>query len=140
MLLGNFHHTVDAKGRVFVPARWREELGEAVVVTKGLDRCLYVMPAERFSAKLEEIEQLPLEDGSTRAYMRVLAGSASEESVDKQGRMSIPGHLREYAGLSKDVVVVGVSRRAEIWDREVWAQYNGQAEAGYEEIAAKILR
>lgn len=140
MLLGQFQHTVDVKGRIFLPARWRDELGESVVVTEGLNRCLYVMPSDRFESKLADIEQQPLEHEATQAYLRVLAGSASEEQVDKQGRMNIPAHLRDYAGLDKEVFVVGVSRRVEIWDRDVWTRYREAAEVNYESIAQKVLR
>ncbi|MEO7802974.1 MAG: division/cell wall cluster transcriptional repressor MraZ [Actinomycetota bacterium] len=138
--MGQFQHTVDVKGRVFIPARWREELGESVVVTEGLNRCLYVMPSDRFEAKLEDMEQQPLEHEATQTYLRVLAGSASEEQVDKQGRMNIPEHLRQYAGLGKEVFVVGVSRRVEIWDKDSWTRYREAAEVNYESIAQKVLR
>lgn len=136
MLLGEFRHTLDAKGRVFVPSRWREELAEGVVVAKGLDECLYLMPAARFQRLAERLSSLPLERGRNRAYSHMLFSGASEEQIDKQGRITVPPSLREHAGLGKEVVLVGVSERAEIWDRAAWATY--QRATDYESVAEEL--
>ncbi|GAC1375132.1 MAG: division/cell wall cluster transcriptional repressor MraZ [Actinomycetota bacterium] len=140
MLLGEFRHSLDTKGRVFLPARWREELGESVVITLGLDRCLYLMAKPAFSELAGRLDGLALEDPAARAYVRVLFAKASEESVDGQGRISIPAHLREVAGLGRELVLAGASRRAEIWDRSVFDTYQGEAQERYEEIAKTLLR
>lgn len=138
MLLGEFRHSLDAKGRVFLPARWREELATGVVVTRGLDSSLVLMTKERFNKRAEQLEALAHEHRINRDYLRMYYSGASEEKVDGQGRMSIPPILREFAGLSKDVVLVGVSDRAEIWDRERWETYRGRVESQLEDIAEKL--
>ncbi|MDQ4149458.1 MAG: division/cell wall cluster transcriptional repressor MraZ [Actinomycetota bacterium] len=138
MLLGEFHHTLDAKGRVFLPAKWREELAPEVVVTAGLDRCLLVMTKERFEQRAAQLEQLSSNHKAARDHNRVFFSSASEEAIDKAGRMSVPAGLREYAGLDKEVVVIGLSDRAEIWDRQAWTRYKQVVESDYAEIAEQL--
>lgn len=139
MLLGEFRHSLDAKGRVFLPARWREELGDSVVITRGLDRCLYLMARPQFEELAARFNQLRLEDPNARAYARVFFAKASEESVDSQGRITIPAHLREGAGFGKELVLAGASSRAEIWDRALYDTYLGEAQDQYEEIAKQLL-
>ncbi|HVF12928.1 MAG TPA: division/cell wall cluster transcriptional repressor MraZ [Actinomycetota bacterium] len=138
MLLGEFRHSLDAKGRVFLPSRWREELATGVVVTKGLEGCLLVMTKQRFSEVAERLHELPLNRKTNRDYSRLFFSGASEERVDSQGRMSIPPALREFGGLGKEVVLVGVSDRAEIWDRATWSEYQSGVEEQYEQIAEQI--
>lgn len=138
MLLGEFQHSLDDKGRVFIPARWRQELGQNVVLTIGLDRCIYLMTPERFAEKLEKLESRPDEDQDSRDYLRPMTALASEETIDKQGRMNIPSNLREYAGLAKDVVIIGVSRRGEIWSPKKWTDYRDRVGGAYEAIAGKL--
>lgn len=138
MLLGTFEHTLDAKGRIFLPARWREELAPEVVVTAGLERCLLVMTKPRFSGRAAQLEQLSPNHKASRDYNRLFFSSASEEPVDKSGRMSVPPALRRYAGLEKDVVMIGVSDRAEIWDRAAWVRYREEVESDFEAIAEQL--
>jgi MraZ protein len=138
VLLGEYRHTLDPKGRIFLPARWREELGEVVILTKGLDRCLYVMPKARFAELSEKMAALPVNRRDNRDFSRILFTGASEETVDRQGRVIIPSHLREYAGLDKEAVLAGVASRGEIWDRASWLEYRSQAQERYEDIAEKI--
>lgn len=138
MLLGEFHHSVDAKGRVFIPARWREELGEGIVVTRGLEGCLYVMSKDRFAELADRLSQMTINRKTNRDYSRILFTGASEEVLDRQGRITIPSTLRQYAKLSRDVVVVGVMHRAEIWDGGAWQEYQGRVQPQYEEIAEKL--
>lgn len=138
MLLGEFMHTVDAKGRVFLPAKWRTELSGEVVVTAGQERCLFVMTRERFARRADQLEQHSSDRKANRDYNRLFFSSASEESVDKSGRMSIPSGLRQYAGLGKEVAFVGVSDRAEIWDRQAWSRYKQTVESEYESIAEQL--
>lgn len=139
LLLGEFRHSLDAKGRVFIPSKWREELGAGgVVVAKGLDTCLYVMSEVRFREFAGRLDNLPPERRNNRAYSRLLYSGASEETMDKQGRITVPAGLREYAGLTREVVMVGVSERAEIWDRDTWTSYHGEIQQEYESIAEQL--
>ena len=138
MLLGEFRHSLDAKGRVFLPARWREELGDIVVITQGLDRCLFLMSRPRFEEFAHRFDELPVERKDARAYSRIFFSKASEEQVDTQGRITIPANLRELATLGKELVLSGVSRRAEIWDRSLYESYQGNVVDRYEEIAETL--
>ena len=116
VLIGEFQHNIDAKGRIFVPARIREDLGEQFIITKGLDNCLYVYSMEEWKVLEDKIRALPM--SKSRNLQRFFFAGAAEAEPDKQGRVLIPAHLREYAGLTKDVTVIGASVRAEIWDSE----------------------
>lgn len=120
MFIGEYNHTIDSKGRLIVPSKFREALGDEFVVTKGLDGCLFVYPMEEWTAFTDKLKELPLTKKDARQFSRFfLAGAASCE-VDKQGRILIPAVLREFAGLEKDAVLVGVSSRIEIWSRSNW--------------------
>ncbi|WP_099470137.1 division/cell wall cluster transcriptional repressor MraZ [Konateibacter massiliensis] len=124
MFMGEYNHTIDAKGRLIVPSKFRETLGDEFVVTKGLDGCLFVYPNEEWKTFEEKLRTLPLTNKNARQFSRFfLAGAASCE-VDKQGRILLPGVLREFAGLEKDVVLVGVLSRIEIWSKEKWLESN----------------
>lgn len=138
MLLGEFRHSLDSKGRVFLPSRWREELGETVVITQGLDRCLFLMGKPRFEDWAQRFDELPVERKDARAYSRIFFAKASEEQVDGQGRITIPANLRDLAGLGRELVLSGVSRRAEIWDRALYDTYQGNVVERYEEIAETL--
>ncbi|MDO5783467.1 MAG: division/cell wall cluster transcriptional repressor MraZ [Eubacteriales bacterium] len=124
---GEYRHTLDAKGRLFIPAKLREELGDSFVVTKGLDQCLFLYPQAAWNALEEKIRQLPM--SKSRDLQRFFLSSASDVSVDKQGRIVVPTVLRGYAALDHDVTVIGVSERAEIWDTQAWDAYNGRLDA-----------
>ena len=120
MFIGEYNHTIDSKGRLIVPSKFREALGDEFVVTKGLDGCLFVYPMEEWTAFTDKLKELPLTKKDARQFSRFfLAGAASCE-VDKHGRILIPAVLREFAGLEKDAVLVGVSSRIEIWSRSNW--------------------
>ncbi len=120
MFMGEYNHTIDAKGRLIVPAKFREQLGEEFVVTKGLDGCLFVYPKEEWKVLEEKLRGLPLMHKEARKFSRFfLAGAASLE-IDKMGRILLPQVLREFAGLTKEVVLAGVLERVEIWDKEKW--------------------
>ena len=116
MLIGEYQHTLDPKGRVNFPARLRESLGSTFIITKGLDNCLYVYSMEEWKVLEDKIRALPM--SKSRNLQRFFFAGAAEAEPDKQGRVLIPAHLREYAGLAKDVTVIGASVRAEIWDSE----------------------
>lgn len=139
MFMGEWQHTLDTKGRLIVPARFREQLGERFVVTRGLDHCLFVYPPEEWAILEEKLKALPLTKGDARRFVRFLFSGATECELDKQGRITLPANLREYGKLDKDVVVIGVSNRVEIWAKEHWEDYVEEASASYEEIAEKIV-
>lgn len=124
MFMGEYNHSIDTKGRLIMPSKFREALGDEFVVTKGLDGCLFVYPNKEWQAFEEKLRTLPLTNKNARQFSRFfLAGAASCE-VDKQGRILLPGVLREFAELEKDVVLVGVLSRIEIWSKEKWLESN----------------
>ena len=139
MLIGEYQHAIDAKGRLIIPARFREELGETFIVTRGLDQCLFVYPLAEWKALEEKLKALPMTQANARAFVRFLFSGATECTVDRQGRILLPAHLREHARIVKDVMIIGVSNRAEIWAREQWERYVEQAELSYDEIAEKLV-
>ncbi len=122
MLKGEFQHNIDLKGRMIVPAKFRDELGENFVITKGLDNCLFVFPPSEWDKLNRQLSELSLSKG--REIQRFFYGSMTECEVDKQGRILIPQNLREYAKLEKDITIVGLDRRAEIWNKTNWDIHN----------------
>jgi len=139
MFMGEYEHTIDAKGRLIIPARLREGLGERPIVTKGLDGCLFAYTQEEFAAVGARLRSLPTGSAEARLYTRVFFSGACECEFDKLGRILVPGNLREHAGLVKDVMILGVSNRVEIWARERWLEYSATAASAYEEVAEKLL-
>ncbi len=124
MFMGEYNHTVDAKGRLIVPSKFREQLGEEFVVTKGLDGCLFVYENTEWKALEEKLHTLPLTNANARKFSRFFLAGATTCEVDKQGRILLPAVLREFAKIDKDAVLVGVGSRIEIWSREVWNASN----------------
>lgn len=124
MFMGEYNHTVDPKGRVIVPSKFRETLGDEFVVTKGLDGCLFVYDMKEWNVFEEKLKSLPITNKDARQFVRFFLAGAADVEVDKQGRILIPGVLREFAELTKDVVLIGVASRVEIWSKERW---NGTA-------------
>jgi len=118
---GEYQHTLDAKGRLFIPAKLREQLGDSFVVTKGLDGCLFLYPQKAWDELEQKIRQLPM--SKSRGLQRFFLSSAADVTVDRQGRIVIPTTLRSYANLERDVVVIGVGERAELWDARRWNAY-----------------
>ncbi|MHB1652114.1 MAG: division/cell wall cluster transcriptional repressor MraZ [Desulfitobacteriaceae bacterium] len=140
MFMGEYLHTIDGKGRLIMPVKFREALGEHFIATKGLDHCLFVYPAEEWSTLEQKLRALPFTQPDVRAFVRFFFSGATECEVDKQGRILLPANLREYAQLSKDVVLVGVSARVEIWSQELWAEYSRQAEDAYTLAAESLVQ
>lgn len=138
MFIGEHQHTIDEKGRLIMPARFREGLGESFVVTKGLDNCLWAYPRDEWSAIEAKMKALPFTQANARAFVRFFFSGATDCTLDRQGRALIPNNLREYARLNRDVVVIGVSTRVEIWAREEWERYVRQAESSYVQLAEEI--
>ncbi|MBI2034022.1 MAG: division/cell wall cluster transcriptional repressor MraZ [Candidatus Liptonbacteria bacterium] len=138
MLLGEYKHNLDSKGRVAIPAKFREELKAGAIITRGLDNCLFVFAAKEWEALAKKLIALPLAQANSRAFVRLMLAGASNVEVDSQGRVLIPDYLRKYAGLKKEVVVAGLYNRAEIWDAEKWNQYKQKTESASDEIAEKL--
>jgi MraZ protein len=135
VLMGEYFHAVDSKGRIILPAKFREELGDEFIITKGLDNCLFVYGKREWAILEEKLKRLPLAKPEARAFVRFFFAGAAELGCDKQGRVLLPNNLREYASLNKDVVVIGVSNRIEIWDSAAWEAYNEQVAPSVTQIA-----
>ena len=118
--MGEYNHTIDAKGRLIIPSKFRDSLGDEFVVTKGLDGCLFVYDNKEWSAFEEKLKSLPLTNKDARQFVRFFLAGATLAEVDKQGRILVPANLREFAGLEKEVVLVGVASRVEIWSKTRW--------------------
>ena len=138
MFYGEYQHSVDAKGRVIIPSKFRDGLGEKFILTKGLDNCLFAYSLEEWSNLEAKLKSLPFTDKDVRAFVRFFFAGATECETDKQGRILIPQNLREYAGLEKDVYVIGVSTRVEIWDKAKWENYSSDENMSTENIAEKM--
>lgn len=136
MFVGEYSHSLDTKGRLIIPAKFRESLGDLFMVTKGLDGCLFIYDMEEWKKLEAKLQALPLTNANARKFARFMLGGAIECEVDKQGRILIPANLREFAKLSKDVTLVGVGGRIEIWDKEIWMQ--SSAYDDMEEIAENM--
>lgn len=122
MFMGEYNHTIDAKGRLIIPAKFREALGEEFVLTKGLDGCLSIYPMDEWKIFEEKLKVLPLTDKNARAFVRFFVAGATSCELDRQGRILVPGTLREFAGLEKEVVLTGNLTRIEVWSKEKWIQ------------------
>lgn len=131
--MGEYNHTIDTKGRLIIPSKFREALGEEFVVTKGLDGCLFVYDNKEWAAFEEKLKSLPLTNKDARQFVRFFLAGAAIAEVDKQGRILVPSVLREFAGLEKEVVLIGVASRVEIWSKERWE--NAASYEDMEEIA-----
>ncbi len=139
MFLGTHSPRLDDKGRLFLPAKYREELSGGLVITKGQERCLYVFPMAEFQRITEALSTAPVTAKSVRAYSRVFFASASYEIPDKSGRITIPPALRTYAGLDRDCVVIGANTRLEIWDSQAWESYLEQEEQEFSDLSEEVL-
>lgn len=131
MFLGTYTPRLDTKGRIILPAKFRDELSAGLVLTRGQERCLYVFPVAEFERIHETMRSSPLLGRQARDFMRMFLSGASDEVPDKQGRVTIPPVLREYAGLSQELTVIGSGSRAEIWDSKAWEEYMAQTEAEF---------
>ncbi|MGI6188954.1 MAG: division/cell wall cluster transcriptional repressor MraZ [Clostridiales bacterium] len=138
MFIGEYQHTADSKGRVIMPVKFREALGDKFVLTKGLDSCLFVYPNDEWSNFEKKLRSLPLTSKDARAFIRFFFAGACECELDKQGRILIPGNLREYAGLEKELVIIGVSTRIEIWSKVKWEEYNNASNLDHDSIVERM--
>ncbi|MDA9462459.1 Cell division protein MraZ [Enterococcus mundtii 3F] len=139
MLMGEFRHNIDAKGRLIVPSKLREELGEQFVLTRGLDGCLFGYPMSEWNELESKLNDMPLAKKDARTFVRFFYSAATECELDKQGRINIPNTLRNYATITKECVIVGVSNRIEIWDETKWQEFSEAAEENFDEIAENMI-
>ncbi len=137
--MGEFQHNIDIKGRMIVPAKFREGLGESFVITRGLDQCLFAYPMEEWKLLEEKLKKLPLTKKDARTFTRFFFSGAVECEVDKQGRINIPQNLRTYSAIEKECVVIGVSNRVEVWSKEKWDEYVTESEDSFEELAENLM-
>lgn len=137
--MGEYEHNLDAKGRVIVPAKFRESLGEKFVITRGLDKCLFAYPLSEWKILEEKLKKLPLTKKDARAFTRFFFSGAVECEIDKQGRVNLPQPLRTYSQLEKECVIIGVSERIELWSKELWDNYFLDSEESFSDIAENLL-
>jgi MraZ protein len=138
MLIGEYLHTLDSKKRLSLPAKFRKEVGKKVVVTRGLDACLFMFPEKAWKAIAEKLEKLPFGQSDTRGMSRFLLAGATETEVDGAGRILIPDYLKDFADLRSRVVLAGVSDRVEIWNEKTWEEYKRRIEKGADQMAQTL--
>ena len=140
MFLGQYEHTFDEKGRLIIPARFRELLGEEFIITFGLDSCLFIYPIDEWKILSEKIKSFPLGKKDARAFGRILFSRASNCSMDTQGRVSVMKYLKEYAHINKEIMIIGVGDRIEVWSKDLWQKYSTEVVDSYEDIAERIYQ
>lgn len=140
MFFGEYEHTMDPKGRISMPARFRDKLSDVFYITKGLDQCLFIFPESEWLNIEEKLKALPLTQGSARQFVRQFYAGAMDGELDKQGRMMVSSNLREYAKLDKDVVLIGVSTRIEVWSKSAWESYQSDESQSYEALAEQLAQ
>lgn len=138
MFIGEYSHNLDEKGRLAIPKKFRADLSQGAVVTRGLDSCLFLYTKAEWEKLAEKLAQLPFSQANTRAFARLMLAGAMDVEVDTQGRVMLPGYLRDFAGLSKSVTVAGLYNRLEIWDEEKWKKYTASTEAESTSIAEQM--
>ena len=139
MFMGEYEHQLDTKGRMIVPSKFRYDLNERFIITRGRDKCLFGYTLEEWQLIEEKMKTLPMTKKDARKFMRMFFSGAVEVELDKQGRINIPQNLRQYANLSKECTVIGVSNRIEIWDRETWSSFYDESEESFEDIAEDLI-
>ncbi len=137
--MGEFQHSVDAKGRLIIPSKFRDALGHTFVITRGLDNCLFGYPMDEWRKLEEKLKELPMTKKDARAFARFFFSGATEVELDKQGRINIPTPLSTYAKLEKECVVIGVSSKIEIWAKDAWESYFNEAEESFNDIAENLI-
>jgi MraZ protein len=138
MFIGEYSHLIDSKKRLAVPSKFRNELKNKIVVTRGLDKCLFVYPMKTWEDLANKLGNLPVGESNTRSFIRLMLAGAVDVEVDAQGRVLIPDYLKKYAGLEKNVVIAGLFNRLEIWDENKWSDYKKNAEKNTDEIAEQL--
>ena len=140
MLIGEYEHSLDAKGRLIMPAKLREDMGDKFIITKGLDGCLFGFSQTEWSNFEEKLKTLPLTNKNARDFVRFFLSGAIDCEIDKQGRFLIAGNLRTYAELEKEAVIIGVGTRIEIWNKDKWKKYNSDENISADEIAENMTK
>lgn len=138
MFIGEYQHSIDPKGRLAVPVKFRAKLSSGAVVTRGLDKCLFLYACEEWEKIAEKLANLPLSKANARAFARLMLAGAMEVDIDKQGRINLPKYLMSYAKLSKEAIVAGLYSRLEIWNPADWKEYKDKAEEGSSEIVEEL--
>ncbi len=138
MFIGEYQHSIDPKKRLAVPSKFRSELKNKVVVTRGLDKCLFVYPMKAWEEIAGKLGSMPVGEAATRSFVRLMLAGATDCEIDKQGRVLVPDYLKEYAGLDKNVIIAGLFNRLEIWDEKKWTEYKKHAEKNTDEIAEQL--
>jgi MraZ protein len=138
MFIGEYQHSIDPKKRLALPSKFRKELGGKIVVTRGLDKCLFIYPAKVWKNLAEKLGTLPMGESATRSFIRLMLAGAVDSDVDSQGRILLPEYLKQYAALDRNVVVAGLFNRLEIWDETKWKTYKSKAEENTDEIAEQL--
>ena len=139
MFLGTFTPKLDDKGRLILPSKFRDDLAEGLVITRGQERCLYVFSEGEFAQMHDRIREAPITSKQGRDYLRVFLSGAHAETPDKQGRVTVPAALRQYASLDRDLAVIGAGSRAEIWDAEAWQRYLAEQESAFADIEEEVI-
>ncbi|MGX7203883.1 division/cell wall cluster transcriptional repressor MraZ [Enterococcus pingfangensis] len=139
MFMGEYQHNIDAKGRLIVPSKLREQLGEKFVVTRGMDGCLFGYPLNEWNQLETKLNEMPLAKKDARAFVRFFYSAATECEIDKQGRINIPVSLRNHASLEKECVIIGVANRIEVWDQTRWNEFTKETEASFDDIAETMV-
>ncbi len=140
MFIGEYVHSIDLKKRLAIPSKFRSELKNKLVVTRGLDKCLFVYPMKVWEELAKKLGTLPVGESGTRSFIRIMLAGAVDVDLDNQGRVLIPDYLKEYAGLDRNVVVAGLFNRLEVWDEKKWTEYKQNAEKNTDEIAEQLGR
>ena len=138
MMIGEYRHNLDDKGRLAIPAKFRRELSKGATVTRGLDNCLFLYTKNEWDKVAEKYANLPIAQANSRAFSRLMLAGAMDVELDKQGRIILPEYLRQFASVKKNVVITGLYNRLEIWDEDTWNKYKGQTEAESGAIAEKM--
>jgi MraZ protein len=138
MFIGEYKHSLDSKGRIALPVKFRQKIGSGAIITKGLDHCLFIFTSKDWEILAQKLITLPLVQANSRAFVRLMVAGAMDVELDKQGRILIPDYLREYAGLQKETVLAGVYNRIEIWNSINWQEYKTKTESSSDEIAEKL--
>jgi MraZ protein len=138
MFIGEYIYSLDEKKRLSIPAKFRKELGKKAILTRGLDNCLVLYPLQEWQKLTKKLESLPLSRSEARGFLRMMLSGAVDVSFDKLGRILIPEYLKEYAGLEKNVAIIGLSNRIEIWDEQKWREYKGKIEKEAGDIADRL--
>ena len=138
MFIGEYKHSLDDKGRIAIPSKFRKQLAKGAVVTRGLDTSLFLFPKEEWDKLAEKLASLPLGQSNSRAFARLMLAGAMDVSLDKQGRVVLPEYLREYAGIKKNLILAGLYNRLELWDEERWETYKKKVEGDADSVAEQL--